>query len=109
MAIQKTSSLMTIGGIIAAVGAALVATPIAAMQTYAIIIKDGPPHWMSVSFLIMIVLGTFIGPVGAAIMGIAGRGQDDVPTVPQVNAATEQAQAEVHVEAAKTDPAAGGK
>lgn len=105
MAIKKSSNLMTTGGVMAAVGGALFGAPIAILQGYAVIIKDGPPHWLLLVFVYMLCVGGVLGPIGVGIMGVAGKGQDDVPTVPQVDAATIEAKAQVQVQAAKADPA----
>lgn len=104
MALQKTSTLMTAGGITAAFGASLVGIPLIVIQAYAQVVKEGVPHWFSVLILPMMLLGFVLSAAGTAIMGVAGKGQDDTPTVPQVNAATAKAVAD-NLTAQSSDPA----
>lgn len=85
---KRTSNLMTVGGIMAGFGVALLAVP-ATVQTYwAVIVKDGLPHWCLVAFLIMMMAGGVLGALGTAIMGVAGKGADDHSTIAQTEAAT---------------------
>ena len=92
--IKKTSSLMTIGGIMAAFGGLLAGIPVAADKVFAIILKDGYPHWLGVIFVVMILLGLVVGALGTAIIGVAGKGADDHSTEAQMLAASKQAEIE---------------
>lgn len=105
MAIQKSSKLMTVGGIMAAFGVSLGGLPIIVIQAYAQVVKDGVPHWFSVLILPMLLVGSLLTAGGTAVMGVAGRGQDDVPTIPQVEAATVKAVANKVVELTDAKPA----
>ncbi len=88
---KKTSTLTTLGGIISGIGTGLVGIPITVSTYYAQIVKDGVPHWFSVLTLPMILLGFVLAMMGTVVLGVASRGQDDVPTIPQVEAATAKA------------------
>ena len=105
MSIRKTSNLTTIGGIISGVGTGLVGIPITVTTYYAQIVKDGVPHWFSVLTLPMILLGFIMAMIGTTVLGVASRGQDDVPTIPQVEAATAKAVADKVVSATEAQPA----
>jgi len=101
---KKTSGLMTIGGIMAAFGVALLAVP-ATVQTYwAVIVKDGLPHWCLVVFLIMMMSGGVLGALGTAIMGVAGKGADEHSTMAQTEAATAKSVADHIVTATEAKP-----
>ena len=86
--IKKTSNLMTIGGIMAAFGTGLIGVPQIVLQTYAIVVKEGPPHWFTVLILPMLLAGILMTTLGAAILGVAGKGADDHSTIAQTEAAT---------------------
>jgi hypothetical protein len=88
---KKTSNLMTIGGIMAAFGTGLIGVPQIVLQTYAIVVKDGPPHWFTAMILPMLLLGILMTTMGTAILGVAGKGQDEHSTPAQVEAAAVQA------------------
>ena len=88
---KKTSNLMTIGGIMAAFGTGLIGVPQIVLQTYAIVVKDGPPHWFTVLILPMLLFGILLTTLGTAILGVAGKGQDEHSTIPQMEAATAKA------------------
>ena len=85
---KKTSNLMTIGGIMAAFGTGLIGVPQIVLQTYAIVVKDGPPHWFTVLILPMLLFGILLTTLGTAILGVAGKGQDEHSTIAQTEAAT---------------------
>src|SRR5438552_17185539 len=104
MSIRKTSNLTTIGGIISGVGTGFVGIPITVTTYYAQIVKDGVPHWFSVLTLPMILLGFILATIGTVLLGVASRGQDDVPTIPQVEAATVQAVADKVVTVTNAKP-----
>ena len=104
MSIRKTSTLTTLGGIISGVGTGLVGIPITVTTYYAQIVKDGVPHWFSVLTLPMILSGFVMAMIGTTVLGVASRGQDDVPTIPQVEAATVKAVAEKVVSATDAKP-----
>jgi hypothetical protein len=89
--IKKSSSLMTIGGIMAAFGTGLIGVPQIVLQTYAIVVKEGPPHWFTVMILPMLLGGILLTTLGTAILGVAGKGADDHSTPEQVQAAAAQA------------------
>lgn len=105
MTIKKSSNLVTLCGLAESVGAALALVPVAIIIAYANVVKDGPPHWFNISAFPCIALGVALKVLAPAVGGWATRGQDDVPTVPQVDAATIEARAQVQVQAAKADPA----
>lgn len=109
MAILKSSKLVTICGLVESFGFALAAVPVAIIIAYAQIIKDGPPHWFNVIVFPTVALGITLKVLGSGVGGWASKGADEVPTKPQVDAATIEAKAEKQVEAAKIDPASGGK
>ncbi len=102
--LRRSSKLMTLGGILSGVGTGLVGIPITVTTYYAQIVKDGVPHWFSAMTLPMILLGFIMAMVGTVVLGIAGRGQDDVPTIPQVEAATVKAVADKVVAATDAKP-----
>lgn len=110
---QKTNSVTTWAGIMAAVGGALALVPLLVLQGYAQIAKDGAPHWFQVSIFPTMALGILLTTVGKALMGTAAAGQDEKPTIPEVQAATAQKIADEAVAAAKgpitPDPNEGGK
>lgn len=109
--LKKTSSLMTIGGIMAAFGTGLIGVPQLVLQTYAIIVKDAPPHWFTVMILPMLLVGILLTTLGTAIIGVSGKGADDHSTEPQIQAATKQAEvAQVALDAdAQAKPAIPAK
>lgn len=109
MALKKTGRLVTVGGLLSTLGTGFVGIPLLVITAYAQVIKDGPPAWFIPWIFPMMLFGFVLLAVGHSISGIAGAGEDDVPTAPQVNAATQEAAAVKQVEAAKVDPAAGGK
>lgn len=111
---QKTSAVTTWGGIMAAVGGAVALAPLAVLQAYAVIVKDGPPHWFTESILPTMIFGIVVGGVGKALGGWASAGQDEKPTIPEVEAATAQKLADEAAAKAKgpitpLDPNEGGK
>jgi len=103
--IRKTSGLTTIGGIISGVGLGLVGIPVATLTYYAQIVKNGPPAWFNSCVFPMILAGLIMAMVGNVVTGAAARGQDDVPTIPQVEAATIKAVADKTVSLTEAAPA----
>jgi len=101
---KKSSSLMTWGGIMAAFGTGLIGVPQLVLQTYAIVVKEGPPHWFTVMILPMLLCGIMLTTLGTAILGVAGKGQDEHSTPDQVLAA--EAQAKIQQVALDADAAA---
>ncbi len=89
--LKKSSNLMTIGGIMAAFGTGLIGVPQIVLQTYALVIKDGPPHWFTVMILPMLLIGILMTTLGTAILGVAGKGADDHSSLAQVEASTVKA------------------
>lgn len=77
----------------ASFGGTLALSPVGIQGYYAVILKDGPPHWLLVTMLIMIVAGVVLLALGNAIVGVAGKGQDTHSTEQQIEAATFQATA----------------
>lgn len=102
---KKTNRLMTWSGIIGAFGIGLVAVPLLVLQTYAQVVKDGPPHWFNVLILPMMLIGFILAAAGHAVSGVAGKGQDEHSTVPQMEAATIKAVADKTVSATEAVPA----
>ncbi|SRR6266436_876805 len=105
----RINELTTVGGILTAFGLSLVGLPLIVLQAYAQVVKDGVPHWFSFLILPLMLLGFVLAAAGSAITGVAARDKSDVPTIPQVAAATDEAKAVQKVEAAKIDPVTGGK
>lgn len=89
--LKKTSNLMTIGGVMAAFGTGLIGVPQIVLQTYAIVVKDGPPHWFLDLILPMMLVGILLTTLGTAVLGVAGKGADEHSTPAQVEAAADQA------------------
>ena len=89
--IKRSSSLMTIGGIISAFGTSLIGIPLTVTTYYAQVVKDGPPHWFNVMMLPMILGGFILTAAGTAILGVAGKGADEHSTPAQVEASAEAA------------------
>lgn len=109
---KKTSKLVTTCGLVEALGFALAGVPIAIIIAYANVLKDGPPHWFNVSAFPLVAIGVTLKIIGAAVGGWASKGQDDIPTVPQVEAATLKAVGQNLAEQAQDpskDPNLGGK
>lgn len=106
---KKTSHLLTWSGVVGAFGVGLVAVPLLTITAYANVVKDGPPKWFIPCVFPMMLVGFLLAAASHAVSGAAGKGVDDVPTVPQVEAATAEAKAEAKVVAAAKDPATGGK
>lgn len=104
---QKTNQMTTLGGILAATGVGLIGAPLVVLTAYAQIVKDGPPSWFNMCVLPMMLLGVILGVVGNALTGVASKGQDEQPTIPQVNAATFKQVADEAVKDAA--PKNGGK
>lgn len=103
---------MTIAGITAGMGTMIAGVPTATLAAYAYVIKDGPPKWFIPLIFPMILIGVFLFGAGNVLLGIFGRGQDDAPTQPQVNAATLNAIAvnqQAKAADPKADPQLGGK
>lgn len=90
--IKKSSALVTLSGILSSVGIGLVGIPTTALVYYAQIAKKGPPPWFDGWIFPMILAGFVIAMIGHAVGGVAGKGQDDIPTLPQVEASTKQAE-----------------
>jgi len=78
----------------AAFGTGLIGVPQIVLQTYAIVVKEGPPHWFTVMILPMLLGGILMTTMGTAILGVAGKGQDEHSTPAQVQAAADQAKIE---------------
>lgn len=102
--IKKSSGLMTVGGIMAAFGVSLSLAPVAIQGYYATILKDGPPHWLLVTMLIMVVFGVVLAALGNAILGVAGKGQDEHSTMAQTEAASAKSVADHIVSATDAKP-----
>lgn len=80
---KKNSGMVTIGGILSTFGIGLVGVPLIVMQTYAQIVKDGPPAWFNHLILPMLLVGFILAAIGHAITGVAGAGVDDcIPPSP---------------------------
>ncbi len=89
--IRKTSSLVTLSGIVGAFGVALVGIPLLTITAYAQVIKDGPPKWFIPWIFPMMLIGFLLAAGSHAVSGVASKGVDDIPTIPQVEAATAKA------------------
>ncbi len=89
--IKRSSTMMTLGGIVSAFGTSLIGIPLTVTTYYAQIAKTGPPNWFNESMLPMILIGFLMTAAGTAILGVAGKGADDHSSLAQVEASTVQA------------------
>lgn len=102
---KKTSGLVTWSGIVGAFGVGLVAVPLLTITAYANVIKDGPPKWFLPWIFPMMLIGFLLAAGSHAISGVASKGVDDIPTIPQVEAATIKAVADKTVSLTDAKPA----